>query len=238
MTTVEMHPTYAKLDAQLQGRNAAKRRVDNNTWLERRGDNIAVRLHKTDVITVEPSGRITVQTGGWFTPTTKDRINQYTGAYQIVQRNGQWYWRIDGQSNIPFTDGDGIEAQGTLFYAATVADEHSRAKMLKDITAYAKLLAAALPLDPHGHDACPQCKAFHEVDDPEHWMIHIRAGHIIPDLVKNALKAHGCSETPGEPGSAWPMGAFAPSDGWAKEHQGEYARFIQKYLRQKLGLPR
>lgn len=68
---------YQQANEQLQGRCKESRKLCNNTYLERRGKDIAVRLHATDVITFSPNGDITLNTGGWNTVTTKDRINGY-----------------------------------------------------------------------------------------------------------------------------------------------------------------
>lgn len=67
--------SYTDLDQRLTGRCRERRKVANNTYAERRGDDIALRLHQTDVVTFHPDGSITLNTGGWYTVTTKDRMN-------------------------------------------------------------------------------------------------------------------------------------------------------------------
>lgn len=68
---------YRDADAKLQGRCRERRKLENNTYLERRYTGaIAVRLHRTDVLTFYPDGRIEIDTGGWHTVTTRDRINR------------------------------------------------------------------------------------------------------------------------------------------------------------------
>lgn len=70
--------TYHEADAQLNGRCHEHRKLQNSTYLERRpGSDIAVRLHQTDVLTFSPDGAITLDSGGWDTVTTKDRMNAY-----------------------------------------------------------------------------------------------------------------------------------------------------------------
>jgi hypothetical protein len=80
--------SYQEADEQLTGRCHKRRKIANNTWLERRStnfdsdiedpdDEIAVRLHNTDVVTFRRDGAITLNTGGWFTVTTKERINRF-----------------------------------------------------------------------------------------------------------------------------------------------------------------
>lgn len=78
MTTATTTTLFEQYDAQLQGRNRESRKVGNNTYLKRRGDDtIAVRLHDTDVVTYHRNGDIVLDTGGWMTVTTKDRINSF-----------------------------------------------------------------------------------------------------------------------------------------------------------------
>ena len=95
--------TYHEAAAQLQGRCRESRKLQNNTYLQRRpGGDIAVRLHHTDVLTFSPSGEITLDTGGWHTVTTRDRINCYLPAPWSVgsersqtilyRSDGRWHW--------------------------------------------------------------------------------------------------------------------------------------------------
>ena len=72
--------TYQEADALLQGRCRERRKLENNTYLERKTyprDATAVRLHRTDVLTFYQDGRIEIDTGGWNTVTTRDRMNRY-----------------------------------------------------------------------------------------------------------------------------------------------------------------
>jgi hypothetical protein len=76
---VKVMATYKELDAKLQGRCRDSRKVANNTYLKRdryRND-IAVHLHSTDVLIFHANGDIWINTGGWNTPTTRDRINMF-----------------------------------------------------------------------------------------------------------------------------------------------------------------
>lgn len=88
--------SYTEADAVLTGRCKERRKVANNTWLERRShngdpdDEIAVRLHDTDVVTYRRDGAISLNTGGWFTVTTKARINEFT-PFSISSVKGEWF---------------------------------------------------------------------------------------------------------------------------------------------------
>lgn len=103
--------TYNELNEKLTGRNKNGRKLANNTYAERRGDNIAIRLHSTDVLTFFPDGKIVVNSGGWKTVTTKGRINAYLPRpFGINQKDFAWYWE-DGR---PFNDGDSVRVQNLM----------------------------------------------------------------------------------------------------------------------------
>lgn len=82
--------TYAAAAAHLEGaRNRhLGRPVANNTRLvdtvvhtpTGRIEAIGVRLHDTIVVAYLPDGRTVLNTGGWFTVTTQDRINAFSPA--------------------------------------------------------------------------------------------------------------------------------------------------------------
>lgn len=97
--------TYKDANALLGNRKTKK--IDNNTYLERYDggsvSRISLRLHKTNIIDYLSDGEVRVQTGGYVTVTTKDRLNKYSNAW-ITQRNFQWYNR-DGST---FTEGQRV----------------------------------------------------------------------------------------------------------------------------------
>jgi len=119
-----------------------RRPLGSNTWLEKRDGDYAVKLYWTDVVTVHPDGTYTIQTGGWHTNVTRDRINMIlqhhglnvwsrrvrTGTKVVPpdelfgreRRIGQyetdwWVFRYDGkdwQPTTPVGDGVRIDAMG------------------------------------------------------------------------------------------------------------------------------
>ena len=56
-------------------------------------DILAIRLHSTDVVTYYPNGKIMIDSGGWRTVTTKDRINQFS-PFHIWSDKQVWYASI------------------------------------------------------------------------------------------------------------------------------------------------
>lgn len=69
--------------------------------------------HSTTVVTVDWHKRtITLDTGGYYTATTKARMNQasnqYDLGYQVYQEHGDWFvwWPAQGEdSSVQFKDG-------------------------------------------------------------------------------------------------------------------------------------
>lgn len=108
--------SYADADEFLhtRGRRVDRKKVANNTYAERRGARIAIRLHATDVVTYAEDV-ITMNTGGWYTVTTKDRINAFLpSGWRIASEKGTWYlhklpW---GGSRWRFTDGLSLVRRG------------------------------------------------------------------------------------------------------------------------------
>ena len=71
--------------------NRDTRKVGNNTYAEILPDgSVGIALHGTTVVRIHPDNSATLNTGGWYASTTKDRINQYSPV-RVYQRKGQWY---------------------------------------------------------------------------------------------------------------------------------------------------
>jgi hypothetical protein len=104
------------------------RKIDNHTYLQRRGDDIAVKLHDTDVVTFKKDGSVVLDSGGWLTPTTKDRINDNLGDYgYISQKNRQWTVHVAGKE-YPYKDGMTIMPGGRVEGAGTMTEKEGAAK--------------------------------------------------------------------------------------------------------------
>lgn len=102
--------TYSEAVTMVRGkRNATRRKIGNNTYAEILDDDtVGIKLHSTYVVKIHSDGTYTLNSGGWQTVTTKDRINQYSPK-KVFQKNFQWYiqWTSSsGCTNLfPFIDG-------------------------------------------------------------------------------------------------------------------------------------
>ena len=77
--------------------NRATRNICNNThisWIDPEGEDrvgkIGLMLHRTYVIQYKENGDIILNSGGWQTVTTKDRLNNYVRGISVYSNKGEW----------------------------------------------------------------------------------------------------------------------------------------------------
>lgn len=117
-------------DMMSKARNGRKK-LANNTYLVRlaprdvpgRWDtdapHYAVRLHQTDVVTMHPDGTYTLDSGGWKTTTTKDRINRYA-PHSLYAEKQEWWYRANG-IRYRFQDGMVVTLTGVVSLRGRIA---------------------------------------------------------------------------------------------------------------------
>jgi hypothetical protein len=83
---------YTEAVSMVHGKTKQKaRKVGNNTYAEIESDNsVSVRLHGTAVVRFYPNGLVKLNSGGWRTSTTKNRINKYSPV-KVYQKKYEWY---------------------------------------------------------------------------------------------------------------------------------------------------
>ncbi len=95
-------------------------KLANNTKIQERGHAFAVRLHKTDVVMIRPDGTYRLNTGGWRTVTTKNRMNMtLPGSCCVSQVNGLWFV---GPENTPYSERMLIGSDGKAIGAKHLGD--------------------------------------------------------------------------------------------------------------------
>jgi hypothetical protein len=236
--------TFKQLTEQLTGRNKDSRKLGNNTYANRRGDNIAITLHSTDVLTFEPDETVTVTSGGWKTVTTKSRINEYAPhGWGISQERGVWHWSRylgNGQhtERQPFSDGDKILPDGTLKALAGPADEKRELALRKRIQKFAALCASKLPLPKPSNGDCWHCcmvvsegedkgKSMGDAfKDTSHLESHFEEGYVVPSLVYRALDEAGYSRT------IWPSIIFDHEGAGKLAGKMNAGRVVKRAVRQ------
>jgi len=94
--------TAKDCEAILKGK--LRKKIDHNTYLSRRIGGYSITLYATDVITIYDDGRYVLNSGGYRTVTTKDRLNKY-GPVRVHQSKHVWY-----AGDVPFEDGMTVTA--------------------------------------------------------------------------------------------------------------------------------
>ena len=101
--------TYDQAMDILRTARTPAKKLGNNTYLRRVSDTtIAVVLHTTEVVRIHDDGTYTLNSGGWRTVTTKDRLNAYSPA-SVSQRNHDWYVGAE-----PFYDCIRVDSAGQV----------------------------------------------------------------------------------------------------------------------------
>ena len=153
-----------------------------------------IRLHHTNVVTIK-NGIYTLDSGGWKTPTTKERINQYAPIY-IYQKNHVWYI-----GDTVFTDGMQVNKEGEIISGGKDAAKVEKANkaMNKRITKYVNLLSKnKLPI-PNGGD-CWICLMRSEDGKPvfsgsnDHLLSHLKEGYLHGSILVNAMREAGYAD--------------------------------------------
>lgn len=76
-----------------------RKKLKNNTYIERYANSIVIFLYRTGIISFRPDGNAVLNTDGWLTATTRNRLNEF-GFPEVHQKNKVWYF-----GNHEFRDG-------------------------------------------------------------------------------------------------------------------------------------
>lgn len=177
----------------LTGRCREQRKLANNTYLIRKDEDVAVRLHNTDVVTIHANGTYTLNSGTWRTLTTKDRINTYAPV-RIHQEKGVWYM---GDGSL-FYDGMVVDADGVPLEPRQPDGYERKLKTIKKqakeyATGYVAALKAGAVDYPSGGDCwfCLGRTVAGGNGSTEHIRHHIEEKYYVPSLLVNAGRDAG-----------------------------------------------
>lgn len=241
--------TYQEANAYL-GRKQDRPLEGRATRVERRqnGD-IVVRYQSTDVVTYKACGDTVLNSGGWRSVTTKERMNAYS-PIQISQANGQWTcWGVMGEPLGVFADGLILHADGTI-----TGMGKDQSVLRKQAAAYAKDYIAALyagNVETPGPGDCWYCymreqatgKPLGDLTRDDHLELHIAERYYVPSMITNALEAMPSSQVmrwtvaallglPGAERSSWVERGKA----WNDSVRPEIEKCLRRYLYKGLGL--
>lgn len=237
-TTTSLPTVYRNALALLGARkNATQKKIANNTVARKTEDgSIAICLHNTDIITFRPDGRVTVNTSGFRTKTTKARINSFLPSPfpRLYQAKGVWHWTGAGV----YADGDTFGPRGALLTKAGKNDEAKRiADLTKRINKYAALCAKSLPLPmPSGGD--DWFSAFRTEDgktlgeatnNTSHLESNMEENYVVPSLVLRALEATNA-------GDLVKAATFGKCPGFVETARHYVKTSVRRYMKARFGL--
>ena len=209
--------SYGEAEAKLEtarDRKAGKP-LENNTRLVEVGETaFGIKLHATVVVTIHNDGTYELNSGGWRTVTTKDRINNYSPA-RVSQEAGIWYiatrlgWRI-------FEDGVIVDAYGEPVELPPDPEPMQAMKRELDRMVRSYIRGFAEHVEEHGLSEpddgdCWGCY-FNKTDmqrgEPygmamgaDHILSHMEEKYYVPSLLANAIYTRGYTN----PGFVWQM---------------------------------
>jgi len=210
--------SYDKANEILGKRNS--RRLANNTYLERTlsPDMICVRLHATQIIKYlnNSDQDIILDSGGWQTVTTKQRLNQFSPA-QIYSKKGIWYIYHE-DNRYPFHDGITIDCHGKPVNVQS--DNGSDAKLKRQLDRmvrhYIDGYCTHLITEVNTHGVIPQPSngdcwgclmkpvekgsvAHDQAMGFDHFLSHFEDRYYVPSLLWDAIANRG------NPGVCWSL---------------------------------
>ena len=177
-----------------------RKKLSNHTYLLQDGEDYCVKLHDTIIIRIRPDNSIILNSNGWQTPTTKERINNFTPTgIGISQQDKVWYLD-DGNE---FFDGIIIASDGTVINplpkSTTAELDKKRKRLSKMINAYIKGFWMAVKAGqieyPNGGDCWHCCMRTEDgktwgdsFNDMSHLVSHLEEHYYVSSLLYNAFR--------------------------------------------------
>lgn len=170
--------------------------IGNNTRLVQVDSDYAIRLHNTNIVIYKPDGSIVLDSGGYRTWTTKDRINEYAHDIHVTQDMGLWYVNVRGQT-ILFEDHMTIPATGPI--AANDGYDMQKAKIAVDRMASKYIKGYVANMMEHGitrstSGDCFGC-SMSDATNPknmepmgyDHYLDHFEEKYYVPSIFLKAI---------------------------------------------------
>lgn len=172
--------TYYEFEALAKTR---KRKLANNTYLIVREDGgFGIKLHDTEVVIHYPD-RVVLDSGGWKTVTTKDRMNNFSEV-SIHQAKGVWY-----ANDLPYEDGITFYSDGHV--SGEGADPKEFEKLRKRVNKFAEEyteLFLSGDMDKPSEGDCWMCH-MGLPDGGSHIHSHLEEDYFVPSMI-NYVKPH------------------------------------------------
>jgi hypothetical protein len=152
------------------------------------------------------NGNIILNSGGWRTVTTKDRINKYA-PITIYQENSRWYVGNWNEKKYYFADNMKIDCNGNIYDTEIFSPEKEEEdkKLKRQVRNYARNFATALVngrVDKPGGGDCFYCSLVdvntkipwgESANDIGHLVSHMDEKYYVPSLLVRANELYPIS---------------------------------------------
>lgn len=201
-----------------------KRKLANNTYLNPRDDGgFGIRLHSTDVVVYYPD-RIVLDSGGWKTVTTKDRINCFS-PFRVWSERGVWFVSNGRSGNpVPFADGLTYRAEQGFDSETVGEDPKAQNKLRRQASRFSKAYMDAfvrgeVPAPSNGD--CWGClmvatDGTRPMGGSGHMLEHLQENYFVPSMLVNATKRFPMSQ----------VAHWALAEAWGQTPENEPARAL------------
>ena len=215
-----MYCRYSHLDSYemiseclMNGRNKNDRPIpydyggSNNTRLVRLNDNeVGIKLYKTIIVIYYKNGNIQLNTDGWQTVTTRDRMNGFQSKFSVWQEKYIWYLSYHDKTYLYedqmllHPEGSITDSNQKLIKPYSKEEQKKMNKLKRSIDTYCKNFITKffnheIPQPDRGD--CWDC-SFHNVEKPtesmgdmaksNHILNHIKEKYYVPSLLNNAIQ--------------------------------------------------
>ena len=216
----------------LKARNKEKgKKIDHNTYLRKEENDFLVKLHNTDIIRISQKNVYTVNTGGWQTPTTKDRLNNYL-PIRLFQEKHIWYYvgpnpdtiYFDWKDKKPFFEGLQCNLNGKVLnppnQSKTEKEKAKRKKLDKMIKTYIQGFIEDIKKNGLGEPSNGDCFGClmvsadkgiirgemhkNEVMGFDHYISHFKEKYFVRSLLWKAIQERGYMN----PAVIWQIGCI------------------------------
>ena len=181
--------TFAEAQAVLAtARRPAGKPIGHNTRLVALGDGaIGVRFHTIIVVTFKPDGTIVLDSGGWRTFTTRDRINKCIPFGLVWQKAFVWYYGL-GEKTWVFADGMTLGERKVVSGADLFVPAKKRDPFPNKVKRFARGFVEALRVGKIGPPDLGDCLFCRTVlVGADHLVSHVVESYYVPSLVVRAL---------------------------------------------------
>jgi hypothetical protein len=164
----------------------------------------SIRLHDTDIVTFDKKGNITLNSGGFRTKTTKERITRFSSV-RISQVNGLWYIGCQNKkgeiTSVEFYDGIKLTEELELIGKEKKSDVSKIEKIKKEISKFCSMITREnLPVPSSGdcwlccmRDKNGKTMGEHS-NDADHLKQHIKEKYMHGSLLVNAMRERGYND--------------------------------------------